>query len=872
LTFTDNGDGTGLLTGSPGAADVGVHPVTLEAFDGVDSITQAFAITVGANSAPVFTSTPPLSVREGEPYVYEITAEDPDNDPIEITAPTRPVWLSFTDLGNGTALLSGTPGTGDVGDHNVQLQASDDIAAPTVQAFQIAVEPNNPPELVDEFVAPNATESVPYQTVNSGTGFSIDDFFTDPDGDDLFYVIEGLPASLTLVPQGCLPDQPERLWLICGTPELDETGQYALKAIVRDRADPNDPYLQFIEHGFTLTIQARDEVDIALAIGVAPDPAPVNTDVTWELRVSNISDFAAADQVQLEGEFAGTPFAFNQLADCVVDGQKFQCSVGPVEPQSTVTIAVSGRAVQAGDIVLSASAAFPDVLGAPVDPNADNNTAVRALNVGESFSAGPADSLPAPATTRGVAAGDLNGDGYTDLVLGTGAGNAARIYLSEPMFPDEPEYEDIRRLASSPLLLNEARGNANDVLLVDLTNDGVLDVVIANGAVNDTPGTNDVFLNEIVDGAPGFTHFATLGNGVSHAVAAADLTGNGFADLIFANTGPNEIFLNLGGGAFTAIPPLGEHDSRSVVVADFDGDLLPDLVFANRDGPSILYRNLGLNDAGTPEFADPFVLVPEPMAAVLTGDFNNDGMPDLVFGRQSAPPPELPANPLLVNASSPGNVQFIEPTPGTLGGAPTLGIVTADLNQDTIADLVSLNATGTHQIFRGAGNSLFTLQAQQFSSAVPAGAVIGDFNNNGRPDLAVSRAGGVDVFLNDGLGNLGPGDIIPPVIQRLGESSVTVTVGTGYNDAGATATDTIDGNLTHRIVVHNPVNTAVVGTYTVTYRVRDRSGNAAAPVTRTVQVVTREQVSGGGGGGIGVIFIVLLALLALLRHGRRRSV
>ena len=57
-----------------------------------------------------------------------------------------------------------------------------------------------------------------------------------------------------------------------------------------------------------------------------------------------------------------------------------------------------------------------------------------------------------------------------------------------------------------------------------------------------------------------------------------------------------------------------------------------------------------------------------------------------------------------------------------------------------------------------------------------------------------------------------------------------------YSDAGATATDDEDGDITSRIVVTNPVNTTLLGTYTITYAVTDLSGNAATPVTRTVNV------------------------------------
>jgi hypothetical protein len=80
-------------------------------------------------------------------------------------------------------------------------------------------------------------------------------------------------------------------------------------------------------------------------------------------------------------------------------------------------------------------------------------------------------------------------------------------------------------------------------------------------------------------------------------------------------------------------------------------------------------------------------------------------------------------------------------------------------------------------------------------------------------------------------------DTTAPVITRNGSASVNVQCGAAYTDAGATATDSCSGTLTASIVTVNPVNTAVPGTYTVTYNVADAAANAAAEVTRTVNVV-----------------------------------
>lgn len=80
-------------------------------------------------------------------------------------------------------------------------------------------------------------------------------------------------------------------------------------------------------------------------------------------------------------------------------------------------------------------------------------------------------------------------------------------------------------------------------------------------------------------------------------------------------------------------------------------------------------------------------------------------------------------------------------------------------------------------------------------------------------------------------------DTTAPVITLVGDAEVTVECSTSYTDAGATADDVCDGELTGSISAVNPVDVDVVGDYTVTYDVSDTALNAATQVTRTVHVV-----------------------------------
>lgn len=82
----------------------------------------------------------------------------------------------------------------------------------------------------------------------------------------------------------------------------------------------------------------------------------------------------------------------------------------------------------------------------------------------------------------------------------------------------------------------------------------------------------------------------------------------------------------------------------------------------------------------------------------------------------------------------------------------------------------------------------------------------------------------------------GSNDNTPPVISLIGLSQVATPKDSVYNDAGATALDETDGDITSKIVIFNPVDVNTEGTYYVTYNVTDNAGNNAAEVKRKVVV------------------------------------
>jgi hypothetical protein len=76
-------------------------------------------------------------------------------------------------------------------------------------------------------------------------------------------------------------------------------------------------------------------------------------------------------------------------------------------------------------------------------------------------------------------------------------------------------------------------------------------------------------------------------------------------------------------------------------------------------------------------------------------------------------------------------------------------------------------------------------------------------------------------------------DTTPPVITLVGDVTITLSINDTYTEQGAEALDNIDGSITP--VITGTVDTATVGTYTITYTATDLSNNVST-TTRTVNV------------------------------------
>ena len=109
--------------------------------NGCDSVVTTF-ITINpfsTNSAPTFSSSPITTASVGTNYIYNIVTSDSDGDSVTISALLLPSWLSLTDYGNDSALLTGSPVAGI---DSVILQVTDPLGNFSTQIFTISVNYN----------------------------------------------------------------------------------------------------------------------------------------------------------------------------------------------------------------------------------------------------------------------------------------------------------------------------------------------------------------------------------------------------------------------------------------------------------------------------------------------------------------------------------------------------------------------------------------------------------------------------------------------------------------------------------------------------------------------------------------------------------
>jgi hypothetical protein len=347
-----------------------------------------------------------------------------------------------------------------------------------------------------------------------------------------------------------------------------------------------------------------------------------------------------------------------------------------------------------------------------------------------------------------MAVGDFNLDGRPDLTASNLFANNVTILLNTC---------DARPCAGfafdPPLTSPESVGiNPLSVALGDFNGDGKLDLA--------TPSYN---INRVTilmgDGAGDFTPAATSPENTGagpFAVAVGDFNLDGKSDLAVANQAAGTVTILLGNGTGDFTEPSSSPETagdfpNSIAIGDFNRDGKPDLAVANAgsNNVTILLGN-GMGDFTQPG-TSPEAVGTAPRS-VAVGDFNLDGRLDLATANRNS------NNVTILLGDGTGNFTGTTTTSETPGTSP-VSVAVGDFNLDGKPDLARANeGLDNVTILLGDGMGGFTTIGASVVGDTPISVAVGDFNLDGKPDLAVANIGAdnVTILLGDGLGNFPP--------------------------------------------------------------------------------------------------------------------
>lgn len=264
-----------------------------------------------------------------------------------------------------------------------------------------------------------------------------------------------------------------------------------------------------------------------------------------------------------------------------------------------------------------------------------------------------------------------------------------------------------------------------------------------------------------------FAAAASFATGSSpRAIAVGDFNRDGAQDVVVSNYNSGNVSVLLGDGPahFAAPANYGTGSNpEQIGVGDFNGDGNQDLVVANRGSGNL---SVLLGD-GAGHFTGPTSFGDGP-SSVAVGDFNGDGKQDLAMTRSRL---TVINNVSILLGNGAGG--FAAPV-DFAAGSGAVSIAVGDFNGDGKQDLAVVNSQSNNvSILRGDGTGNFSSAVNFATGLHPTGVVVGDFNNDQKQDLAVVNydSGDVSILLGDGNGMfIGPSD----VVGGDGPSSVAV--------------------------------------------------------------------------------------------------
>ena len=329
----------------------------------------------------------------------------------------------------------------------------------------------------------------------------------------------------------------------------------------------------------------------------------------------------------------------------------------------------------------------------------------------------------------GVAIGDMDGDGKSDIVVANEEANTLSIFRNTSTTGS----------IALALKVDFVTGQAPIGLATgDFDGDGKPDLAVAN----DQSSTVSVFRNTSTSGSITFASKVDFTTGTGPwSTAIGDLDGDGKPDLVVANAPGSTVSVFRNTSTFGSITFASKVDlplaSGGIIVAigDIDGDGKPDVVVATGGHAIEVFRNT--STSGSITFASRLdFAVGSQTSGVAIGDMDGDGKPDLVVTYAL-----IDTVSILRNTSTSGSITFASKVnfPTVAVG---LSVAIVDVDGDGRPDLIVGNNVDSVSVFRNtstSGSITFASKVDFTTGGTPVAVAAGDVDGDGKPDLVVGN-------------------------------------------------------------------------------------------------------------------------------------